>query len=159
MCNFTTCSNTDLVTHMRKHADVNISCQFCKFTTKDDENLREHIRIKHRGKLSAKTVSFAPLNITNHTPSKERRFSEKNKIQYCHFWKISGKCSWGNQSLGKCKKLLKATKRGGIRSRRKRINKSTSLVKFSILGTNAAGLKAKKDSLKELFNYSIFLVL
>ena len=37
-----------------------------------------------------------------------------------------------------------------------RKNKSSKLLKFSILGTNAAGLKAKKDSLKaniKLFDY------
>ena len=58
--------------------------------------------------------------------------------------------------MGKHKKLLKATKRGGTRSKKNRRNKSSKLVKFSILGTNAAGLKAKKDSLKEnirLFNF------
>ena len=57
--------------------------------------------------------------------------------------------------MGKCKKFLKATKRGGIRSKKNRRNKSSKLVKFSIMGTNAAGLKDKKDSLKEnikLFN-------
>ena len=57
--------------------------------------------------------------------------------------------------MGKCKKFLKATKRGGIRSKKNRRNKSSKLVKFSIMDTNAAGLKAKKDSLKEnikLFN-------
>lgn len=54
--------------------------------------------------------------------------------------------------MGKYKKFLKATKR----SNKNRQNKSSKLAKFSILGTNAAGLKAKKDSLKEnikLFNF------
>ena len=52
--------------------------------------------------------------------------------------------------------VLKPTKRGGIRSKKNRTITSSKLVKFSILGTNAAGLKAKKDSLKEnvqLFNF------
>ena len=58
--------------------------------------------------------------------------------------------------MGKFKKLLRETKRGGRRSKKNRQNKSSKLAKFSILGTNAAGLKAKKDSLKEnirLFNF------
>ena len=66
------------------------------------------------------------------------------------------KCSRGNQSLGKYKAVLKPAKRGGARSKKNRKIKSSKSVKFSILGTNAAGLKAKKDSLKEnvkLFNY------
>ena len=66
------------------------------------------------------------------------------------------KYSQGNQSLGKYKAVLKRAKRGGARSKKNRKIKSSKSVKFSILGTNAAGLKAKKDSLKEnvkLFNY------
>ena len=51
--------------------------------------------------------------------------------------------------MGKHKKILKATKRGGVRSKNKRNEKKFKNIKFSILGTNAAGLKAKKDSLKE----------
>ena len=57
--------------------------------------------------------------------------------------------------MGQHKKLLKATKRGGTRSKKNRKNKSPKFVKFSVLGTDAAGLKAKKDSLREnikLFN-------
>ena len=58
--------------------------------------------------------------------------------------------------MGKCKTILKATKRGGVRSKKNRIKKATKNVNFSIMGTNAAGLKAKKDSLLEnikLFNF------
>ena len=51
--------------------------------------------------------------------------------------------------MGKHKKILKATKRGGIRSKNKRNKKKFKSTKFSIMGTNAAGLKAKKDSLIE----------
>ena len=51
--------------------------------------------------------------------------------------------------MGKHKKILKATKRGGIRSKNKRNKKNFKSTKFSIMGTNAAGLKAKKDSLIE----------
>ena len=53
--------------------------------------------------------------------------------------------------MGKYKKFLKATKR----SNKNRQNKSSKLAKFSILGTNAAGLKAKK----KISNYSTFQVL
>ena len=58
--------------------------------------------------------------------------------------------------MGKCKTILKTTKRGGVRSKKNRMKKATKNVNFSIMGTNAAGLKAKKDSLVEnvkLFNY------
>ena len=51
--------------------------------------------------------------------------------------------------MGKPKKILKATKRGGVRSKNNRNKKKIKNEKFSILGTNAAGLKAKKDSLVE----------
>ena len=51
--------------------------------------------------------------------------------------------------MGKSKKILKATKRGGVRSRNNRNKKKFKNEKFSIMGTNAAGLKAKKDSLIE----------
>ena len=51
--------------------------------------------------------------------------------------------------MGKYQKLLKVTKRGGIRSKKNRRNKSSNLVKFSIMGTNAAGLKAKLHSFRE----------
>ena len=53
--------------------------------------------------------------------------------------------------MGKSKTILNVTKRGGVRSKKSRLNKATKNVnvKFSILGTNSAGLKAKKDSLIE----------
>ena len=51
--------------------------------------------------------------------------------------------------MGKHKKILKANKRGGVRSMNNRNKKKFKSTKFSILGTNAAGLKAKKDSLIE----------
>ena len=51
--------------------------------------------------------------------------------------------------MGKPKKILNATKRGGVRSRNNRNKKKFKNEKFSIMGTNAAGLKAKKDSLIE----------
>ena len=51
--------------------------------------------------------------------------------------------------MGKHKKILKANKRGGVRSMNNRNKRKFKSTKFSILGTNAAGLKAKKDSLIE----------
>ena len=64
--------------------------------------------------------------------------------------------------MGKPSKVLKASKRGGVRSRIKRNKKKFQISKFSIMGTNAAGLKAKKDSLVEntqLFSPSVILIL
>ena len=48
--------------------------------------------------------------------------------------------------MGKPSKVIK---RGGVRSKMKRNKKKFNISKFSIMGTNAAGLKAKKDSLIE----------
>ena len=96
--------------------------------------------------------SKCPGEITE--PISPKWEQEKSKCMAGAFF--PPKHSRGNQSLGKCKTVLKTTKRGGIRSKKNRTNKSSKLVKFSILGTNAAGLKAKKDSLKEnvqLFNF------
>ena len=50
---------------------------------------------------------------------------------------------------GKCKTVLKTSKRGGVRSKKNRDKKCLKNVNFSIMGTNAAGLKAKKDSLMQ----------
>ena len=54
----------------------------------------------------------------------------------------------------KPKQVLKATKRGGVRSKINRFKKQNKLIQFSIWGTNSAGLKAKKDSL--LHNIKLF---
>ena len=58
--------------------------------------------------------------------------------------------------VGKSRAILKTSKRGGARSKKNRVKKSKSKknVKFSIMGTNAAGLKAKKDSL--MHNIKLF---
>ena len=55
----------------------------------------------------------------------------------------------GSQKInrGKPKTILKITKRGGARSKKNRVKKYDKNVQFSIMGTNAAGLKTKKDSL------------
>ena len=57
---------------------------------------------------------------------------------------------------GKPKPVLKVSKRGGVRSKNSRKRKANKNIKFSIMGNNSAGLKAKKDSLLhniKLFNY------
>ena len=69
---------------------------------------------------------------------------------------VQSKSAGGTQSLGKPMKILKVTKRGGVRSRNSRNKKKFKNEKFSIMGTNAAGLKAKRDSLLsniEFFNF------
>ena len=51
---------------------------------------------------------------------------------------------------------VKVSKRGGVRSKNNRMKKHNKNVKFSILGSNSAGLKAKSDSLMHnirLFNF------
>ena len=66
--------------------------------------------------------------------------------------------SWKTKQ-GKPKTILKISKRGGVRSKNNRNKKQNKIISFSILGTNAAGLKAKKDSLLntiKLFNFLIF---
>ena len=58
--------------------------------------------------------------------------------------------------MGKQQTILKATRRGGVRSKNNRKKKQNKTLNFSIMGTNAAGLKAKKDSLLsniEIFNF------
>ena len=45
---------------------------------------------------------------------------------------------------GKPVQVLKVSKRGGARSKQNRMKKQNKNVKFSILGTNSAGLKAKE---------------
>ena len=60
----------------------------------------------------------------------------------------------GNCQKGKPRTLLKVSKRGGsrggkrggARSHKNRNNKQSKTLNFSVMGTNAAGLKAKKDS-------------
>ena len=70
----------------------------------------------------------------------------------------------GNCQKGKPRTLLKVSKRGGrrggkrggARSHKNRNNKQSKTLNFSVMGTNAAGLKAKKDSLLnniKMFNY------
>ena len=57
---------------------------------------------------------------------------------------------------GKQQTILKSNRRGGVRSKNNRMNKQNKIMKFSIMGTNAAGLKAKKDSLLsniEIYNF------
>ena len=56
----------------------------------------------------------------------------------------------------KSKPILRSVVRGGVRSKRNRIKKLAKQESFSILGSNAAGLKAKILSLKQTlknFNY------
>ena len=67
----------------------------------------------------------------------------------------------GTENVGKPTKVLKVSKRGGVRSRIKRYKKKSKISKFSIMGTNAAGLKAKKDSLIQniqLFRPSVITI-
>ena len=58
--------------------------------------------------------------------------------------------------MGKQQTILRANRRGNVRSKNNRKKKQNKTINFSIMGTNAAGLKAKKDSLLsniEIFNY------
>ena len=55
---------------------------------------------------------------------------------------------------GKPVPVLRVHKQGGVSSRNNRLKKQNKNVKFSILGTNSAGLKAKTDSL--LHNIKLF---
>ena len=54
----------------------------------------------------------------------------------------------------KFKSILKVSKRGGCRSKNNRVKKQNKVFKFSIWGTNSAGLKAKRDSL--IHNITLF---
>ena len=59
----------------------------------------------------------------------------------------------GNEK-SKLKPNFKARRRGGVRSKKKRVKNvlqsNKQIMQFSILGTNAAGLKAKTDSLNHV---------
>ena len=56
--------------------------------------------------------------------------------------KEQSKSRGGSQEMGKCKTILKTIKRGGV----------TKNVNFSIMGTNAAGLKAKEIAFWKMLN-------
>ena len=58
--------------------------------------------------------------------------------------------------MGKQQTFLRATRRSGVRSKNNRKKKQNKTMLFAIMGTNAAGLKAKKDSLLsniDFFNF------
>ena len=58
--------------------------------------------------------------------------------------------------MGKQQTILRASRRGGVRSKNNRKKKQNKIINFTIMGTNAAGLKAKRDSLLsniEFFNF------
>ena len=58
--------------------------------------------------------------------------------------------------MGKQQTILRANRRGGVRSKNNRKKKQNKIIKFSITGTNAAGLKAKRDSLLSNIEFLIF---
>ena len=58
-----------------------------------------------------------------------------------------GKATSPKSNVGKPPPVLRISKRGGRRSKTKRIKKKNQVSKFSIIGTNSAGLKAKVHSL------------
>ena len=86
------------------------------------------------------------------------QFPQRGGMTSQNAWKVPfpHQNTQGESESGKTQDSFKSNQERGDSIIKNRRNKSSKLFKFSILGTNAAGLKAKKDSLKEnikLFNY------